>query len=158
MNEIPNIIKPIKLLTGSHANTATTGQGCFMNVVAYLNGDAQITDSSPCVCVTVRRLAIEMNDHCTDQQRQELLPFVLRAMGSATNDADVLEARNARMRQYGAECQEILNEWRAAMKAANAYAYADTRAWIDGKCAERPEGHGLAEIRYRGRDLLEAQP
>ena len=30
-------IEPIKLLSGSHANTAKTGSGCFMNVIAYLN-------------------------------------------------------------------------------------------------------------------------
>lgn len=41
-------IKPIRLLKGSYADTKTTGQGCFMNVVAYLNGESQITDSSPC--------------------------------------------------------------------------------------------------------------
>ena len=80
MNKISSIIKPIKLLIGTHADTATTGQGCFMNVIAYLNGEAQITDQSPCVCVTVRRLSIEMNDRSNDEQRQKLLPFVLRAM------------------------------------------------------------------------------
>lgn len=37
-------IEPIKLLRGQHKDTATTGQGCFMNVIAYLNGDPQITD------------------------------------------------------------------------------------------------------------------
>ena len=32
-------IEPIRLLAGSHADTGTTGKGCFMNVVAYLNGE-----------------------------------------------------------------------------------------------------------------------
>ena len=57
-------IKPIKLLKGSHADTGSTGQGCFMNVAAYLNGDDQITDSSPCVCVTIRPIVIFLNKIC----------------------------------------------------------------------------------------------
>ncbi len=126
---ILDIIKPIKLLAGSHADTGQTGQGCFLNVIAYLNGDAQITDQSPCVCVTVRRMAIALNDQGNDEQRQRLLPFVMRAMGSATEDKAVLEARTRRLRQYGAECQEIINAWRAEMKAANANAYADAIAY-----------------------------
>ena len=121
-------IEPIKLLAGSHADTAKTGQGCFMNVIAYLNGEAQITDSSPCVCVTVRRMAIALNDHGNDEQRQRLLAFVLRAMGSATKDKAILESRTRRLRQYGAECQEIINAWRAEMKAAYDYAKANAYA------------------------------
>jgi hypothetical protein len=125
---ITEIIAPIQLLKGTHENTAQTGQGCFMNVIAYLNGEPQITDQSPCVCVTVRPLAIKLNDAATDEQRKELIPFIERAMGSATKDRKVLEARTARMRQYGAECQEIINAWRVKMKAAKAYAYAHANA------------------------------
>jgi hypothetical protein len=128
MNVVPEIIKPIKLLAGTHADTAQTGQGCFMNVIAYLNGEPQITDESPCVCVTVRRMAITLNDRGTDEQRQRLLPFVMRAMGSATKDEAVLRERTARLRAYGAECQEIIHAWRAEMKAAYADAYANAYA------------------------------
>jgi hypothetical protein len=131
MHIVPEIIAPIKLLSGSHADTAKTGQGCFMNVVAYLNGEPQITDNSPCVCFMVRPLAIKLNDYGNDEQRQRLLPFVLRAMGSSTNDKSVTESRRVRIRRYGAECQEIINTWRANMKAyaADAYAYADAAAY-----------------------------
>jgi hypothetical protein len=131
---VPSIIEPIRLLKGSHEDTAKTGQGCFMNVIAYLNGEPQITDQSPCVCVTVRPLAIMLNDKGTDEQRARLLPFVLRAMGSATKDKTVLDRRVARVRQYGAECQDLMNAWRAEMKAAyadanpDAYAYAYANA------------------------------
>ena len=55
---ITEIIKPIKLLSGTHNDTAQTGQGCFMNVIAYLNGEPQITDQSDCVCYVVRPIAI----------------------------------------------------------------------------------------------------
>ena len=117
-------IQPIRLLKGMHEDTASTGQGCFMNVIAYLNGESQITDTSPCVCVTVRLLAINLNDFGTEEQRQRLLPFVLRAMGSATQDAKVLDARVARLRKYGEECAEL-------MRNASAYAYANADAYAD---------------------------
>ena len=149
-------IEPIKLLAGSHADTGKTGQGCFMNVIAYLNGEPQITDQSPCVCFMVRPLAIKLNDYSTDEQRARLLPFVLRALGSATDDEAMIDGRKRRMRQYGAECQEIINEWRAEMKAAdayayanaNAYAYAKKRDWVMGKRDELKAALFDAGLRY----------
>jgi hypothetical protein len=124
-------VEPISLLKGTHADTGTTGQGCFMNVVAYLNGESQITDHSPCVCPYVRPLAICLNDRSTDEQRAQLLPFVLRAMGSATEDAAVMKSRRDRLRKYGQECNDIVQTWRAEIKAKNAYAYADANAYAD---------------------------
>jgi hypothetical protein len=93
MKTITEIIAPITLLAGSHADTGTTGSGCFMNVVAYLNGEAQITDQSPCVCVTVRPLAIRLNDLLTDAERPRMIPYIERAMGSATDDRDEMLRR-----------------------------------------------------------------
>ncbi len=83
---ITDIIEPIKLKSGSHADTATTGSDCCMNVVAYLNGEPQITDNSPCVCSSVRPIAIWLNDMAHDEQREQLIPFIERAMGSVTTD------------------------------------------------------------------------
>ncbi len=129
MNEVPNIIAQIRLLRGHHEDTAQTGSGCFMDTIAYLNGEAQITDQSPCVCVTVRPLAIVLNDKGTNAQRQRLLPFVLRAMGSATEDRSVLDRRVNRLRQYGAECTAaIKSHCGPDSYAADAYAYADANA------------------------------
>ena len=106
-------IEPIKLLSGSHKDTAQTGQGCFMNVIAYLNGESQITDKSSCVCITIRPIAIFLNDFANDAQRQKLLPFVLRAMGTATDDKVIISKRieavvkfaefNARLAESAAE-------------------------------------------------------
>ena len=93
-------IKPIKLLSGSHADTGATGQGCFMNVIAYLNGESQITDKSPCVCVTIRPIAIWLNDFANEEQRQRLLPFVMRAMGTTTDDKVEMTRRIAAVVKY----------------------------------------------------------
>jgi hypothetical protein len=57
-----------------------------MNVIAYLNGEPQITDQSPCVCVTIRPIAIFANDFLKDDERNALIPYIERAMGSAIND------------------------------------------------------------------------
>ena len=95
MKTITEIIKPITLLKGSHEDTGQTGQGCFMNVVAYLNGEAQITDQSECVCVTVRPIAIWLNDYLQDNERVRMIPFIERAMGSATKDKDEINRRLA---------------------------------------------------------------
>ena len=93
MKSITQIIAPIKLLAGTHSDTAQTGSGCFMNVIAYLNGEDQITDQSSCVCVTVRPLAILLNDTLTDAERPRMIPFIERAMGSATSDREELNRR-----------------------------------------------------------------
>jgi len=143
-------IEPIKLLKGSHADTAQTGQGCFMNVIAYLNGEPQITDQSPCVCVTVRPLAIRLNDTADDEQRQRLLPFVMRAMGSATKDKTIFDARFARLRQYGAECKKVLNTAKAALAKfpkADAYAYAYAKAYADAYAYADADAKAKAQIK-----------
>lgn len=90
---ILDIIKPIRLLEGSHSDTAKTGSGCFMNVIAYLNGEPQITDQSPCVCRTIKNIAIWINDFLADGERGALLPFVQRAMGTATDDQVLIRLR-----------------------------------------------------------------
>lgn len=91
--KIANIIEPIKLLKGTHDHTASTGQGCFMNVIAYLNGEPQITDKSECVCFVVRPIAIWFNDFLLDSERHILIPFIERAMGSVTTDRAEIERR-----------------------------------------------------------------
>ena len=91
--KLMEIIEPIKLLSGSHSDTGTTGKGCFMNVIAYLNGEPQITDQSTCVCYVVRPIAIWLNDYLKDGERARLIPFIERAMGSATEDKNEVMRR-----------------------------------------------------------------
>ena len=127
-------IEPIKLLKGSHKDTGQTGLGCFMNVIAYLNGEPQITDESPCVCVTVRTIAVWLNDYMTDEERPQLLPFITRAMGSATEDKDTLVRRTSLCADYVERlaARSASAEWatRAARDAARDAAWsAWTAAW-----------------------------
>lgn len=107
MTMLLDVLKPIRLLSGSHADTGQTGQGCFMNVIAYLNGEPQITDRSPCVCVVVRPIAIWINDYLIDSERQILLPYIERAMSSATRDKAELARRAARAVQLAKEARDI---------------------------------------------------
>ena len=93
METLADILKPIKLLRGSHANTGVTGQGCFMNVASYLNGDIVVTDRPPCVCPLVRSVAVWVNDLMEDGERDALLVFVERAMNSKTPDHQELKRR-----------------------------------------------------------------
>jgi len=122
MQTITEIIKPISLLKGSHEDTAKTGSGCFMNVIAYLNGEAQITDQSPCVCVTVRKIAIWLNDFLRDDERGEMIPFIDRAMGSATDDKAEMARRLGLMVKFAERQRDIAKS--AAYYAAAAATYA----------------------------------
>ena len=115
-----DVFKPIKLLSGSHTDTGKTGQGCFMNVIAYLNGEAQITDQSACVCVVVRPIAIWINDYLMDSERHALLPYIERAMGSATCDQKELSRRAGRAAGMAEEMRDIADADALAAYAAEA--------------------------------------
>jgi hypothetical protein len=138
-------IKPIKLLSGSHADTGTTGQGCFMNVIAYLNGESQITDQSPCVCVTIRPIAIWLNDFATDEQRQRLLPFVLRAMGSATDDREVMNKRLTAVVRYAEFNARLAAKYAAHYAAEYAAKYAESAAKYAAKSAAKYAAESAAK-------------
>jgi hypothetical protein len=100
MKSITEIIKPIRLIRGSCSHTAKTGSGCVMNVIAYLNGDAKITDQSPCVCPSIRRELIIINDFLEYEDRQKLIPYIERAMGSVTDDKRELTRRLKCVHKY----------------------------------------------------------
>lgn len=93
METLADILKPIKLLRGNHTNTGVTGQGCFMNVASYLNGDTIVTDRPTCVCPLVRSVAVWVNDLMEDGERDALLAFIERALRSKTPDPLELKRR-----------------------------------------------------------------
>ena len=113
-------IPQIKLLAGTHPDTASTGTGCFMNVIAYLNGEPTITDESECVCYVMRPLAIWANDWMTDAERPALLPFLLRAMGSRTDDRAEITRRLALVVEFANKQRDY-----AAKSAAKYAKYAE---------------------------------
>ena len=119
---ITEIIKPITLLSGSHPDTAQTGQGCFMNVVAYLNGEAQITDQSDCVCYVMRPLLIFANDFMMSDERQQLVPFIERAMGSRTDDKEIITKRLAPVVAFANQQAKSANSAKYAANSAAEYA------------------------------------
>ncbi len=147
MQNLLEIIKPIKLLKGSHEDTGNTGQGCFMNVIAYLNGEPQITDKSECVCFVIRPIAIWLNDFITDDERHRLLPFISRAMGSRTDDKVEIERRLAlvvafanKQAAYAAEYAEYAKYAAGYAKSAAEYAeYAKYAAGYAKSAAEYAE-------------------
>lgn len=155
--DLLDTIQPIKLLGRSHADTATTGHGCFMNVVAYLNGDPVMTDESPCVCVTVRPIAIQLNDMATDAQRQRLLPFVMRAMGSATEDRAEMLRRAWLAVDFANECAAVTNEvltmalaFEAAGQANFAEAVRGTSIFVDSCSSAACHAASAADRAVRG--------
>jgi hypothetical protein len=141
-------IQPIKLLSGSHADTGQTGQGCFMNVIAYLNGEAQITDASTCVCVTVRPIAVWLNDYLKDDERHLLLPFIERAMGSATKDREVMNRRLRLVVELAtAAAHAAANATNAATNdAANAAYVAANAAYVAANAADAAINAAYAAI------------
>jgi hypothetical protein len=150
--------KPIKLLSGSHADTGKTGQGCFMNVIAYLNGEAQITDQSACVCVVVRPIAIWINDYLIDSERQILLPYIERAMGSATFDQAELWRRAGRAVKMAEEMQDIADADAAAAAYAGeaVTAAANAASAVRGSEAARASTHAAKASSYATKALTYA--
>ena len=148
--DITEIIKPIKLLNGSHENTGATGQGCFMNVIAYLNGEPKITDQSACVCVTVRPIAIWLNDFMDDKERHQLIPYIERAMGSATRNSAELSRRVWRAVKMADEMCELAASSAAAMAesavwaAESAACAASSAAWAAASAAWAAESAACA--------------
>jgi hypothetical protein len=72
----------IKLSEGAHSNPQD-GM-CIMECVAYIEGEKH-TDHPKCACPVVTSFAIRTNDWMNGEERQLLLPFVLRIAGSKSS-------------------------------------------------------------------------
>jgi hypothetical protein len=72
----------IKLSEGAHSNPQD-GM-CIMECVAYIEGEKH-TDHPKCACPVVTSFAIRTNDWMKGEERQLLLPFVLRIAGSKSS-------------------------------------------------------------------------
>ena len=58
--DIDRITHPLRLAAGSHQ--PGSGKGCAMNVISYINGDAQITDFPACSARPLAALVQSCND------------------------------------------------------------------------------------------------
>ncbi|HZU46746.1 MAG TPA: hypothetical protein VFA16_05735 [Mycobacterium sp.] len=58
--DLDRITHPLRLAKGSHV--PGTGKGCAMNVISYINGDAQITDFPSCSAGPLAVLVQSSND------------------------------------------------------------------------------------------------
>ena len=58
--DIDRITHPLRLAKGSHQ--PGSGKGCAMNVISYINGDAQITDFPACSARPLAALVQSCND------------------------------------------------------------------------------------------------
>ena len=155
MKSITEIVAPIQLLKGTHADTGQTGQGCFMNVIAYLNGEPQITDNSPCVCFVVKPIAIWLNDYLTPEERQRLMPYIMRAMGSRSDDRAVFVPRAEAAARFARKCSDIAQasaESAASVASAASTARAESAAsaaWAErAASAERAARIALIEAAF----------
>lgn len=136
---ILNIISPIKLLSGHHGDTGTTGQGCTMDVISYLSGDKIITDHTECVCFVVTPLVIWLQDYLTDHKRSLMIPYIPRLMGSRSYDPAVFVPRAQAVARFANKCSEIADR---AWGAARAVLVANA-AMLAAACADAAECEGM---------------
>lgn len=111
----------IKLSRGSHYSPES-GM-CVMECVAYIAGEAH-TDVPECADHNLGHLAIMLNDSARDEQRQRLLPLVLRLAGSKTEDFMLAHKRA----KQAMAAREALNNACAARRKWGHPDMADT-AW-----------------------------
>ena len=79
----------LRLDSGPH--TTFDDGHCAMEVVAWLAGEGH-TDAPDCASVVLREFTIGINDRWGDAQRQRLVPFLPRMVGTAGDGKD--EARS----------------------------------------------------------------
>jgi hypothetical protein len=82
-------LKDLRLDTGSH-RSFTEGV-CAMEAVAWLAGEGH-TDAPQCASPVLTGFTISLNDRWDDEQRQKLVPFLPRMVGTRGDGQD--EARS----------------------------------------------------------------
>jgi len=137
---------------------------CAMEVVSWLAG-LGFTDAPECASPVLRRYTIVLNDRWDDEQRQALIPFLPRMVGTANDGLD--DARERVASRFLLE--KLLEPW---LRLAGMDAEADqipatlglsydeqrrtVRSWSDKAWEIRSQKR--AELRAKVRAHLEAQP
>lgn len=78
-------LSTLKLLRGAHY--LGDGKACLLEAVAMFAGELK-TDAPRCVSVVLRKFGIEINDAMPNDQRQRLIPFIPRMVGTADDGKD----------------------------------------------------------------------
>lgn len=93
-----------ELSVGAH-RSPQTGL-CAMEAVAWLEGEPH-TDSPRCVDPVISMFVLEINDRANSQDRQRLIPYLPRLVGTAeTNNGSELRAFYRRLQPL-LECQRL---------------------------------------------------
>ncbi|HEY4099569.1 MAG TPA: hypothetical protein VGM20_01695 [Gemmatimonadales bacterium] len=86
----PRIVRELpdglQLAAGGHADHKSF---CFNEAVAFVAGE-KWSDAPACVSPVIRRFGMGLNDRWSDADRQLLVPFIPRVIGTRTTDADEL--------------------------------------------------------------------
>ena len=117
-------LKTIKLVRGEGSRDSGA---CWMSAIAYrFNSGENWTDQPDCVCPTIRRMCISVNDQLpSDDSRSRVIgPYLFEPVGTATNDPQVIEARrwhlvDAAVRRFAPAAMDFakLPEWAAKLRA-----------------------------------------
>ena len=79
-------LKNIHLTKGYH-RAKTPGEWCLMEAAAYIAGESW-TDHPKCVSPVLTSYGVALNDSWDDDQRQKLIPFIPRLLGTAGDGQD----------------------------------------------------------------------
>ena len=79
-------LKNIHLTKGYH-RAKTPGEWCLMEAAAYISGESW-TDHPKCVSPVLTSYGVALNDSWDDDQRQKLIPFIPRLLGTAGDGQD----------------------------------------------------------------------
>jgi hypothetical protein len=79
-------LKNIHLTKGYH-RAKTPGEWCLMEAAAYIAGESW-TDHPKCVSPVLTSYGVALNDSWDDDQRQKLIPFIPRLLGTVGDGQD----------------------------------------------------------------------
>ncbi len=103
-----------------------SGKGCAMDMLSWLTGRKWGDRLPDCVHPVINEFVVTVNDLCEDESRQRLWPLLLRCIGTAAPDDQVLDVRLAAWL-----AESVLDLTRLEDRQACANAIATARAWAD---------------------------
>ena len=126
--------------------------GCLIQIAGWLNDGVSWTDKTPCVHPVFRRLGINFNDWFDDTDRQKLLAFLPRIIGTGLTGDEAEDKRVAvGLAEYAASQAQKFDA-AVAVAAANAAAHAAVAAAaaaaVDAAAAADAAANAAANAAY----------